>query len=160
VEGKPPGRRPDEHPVEGQCVKVHVQVESSAEALHGCHGAGAACGEALSLGLLAIEIEQRPGMDCEHRPTETVIPRQEVPQPVGQREHPLAHWDGRDDLVHKMGGAPGHSSSTAARAEPPALAEERHQAFERAALAAHPGKAVRQHPAGQEFAKLRRDELG
>ncbi|MDP2703403.1 MAG: hypothetical protein Q8P98_15170 [Candidatus Rokubacteria bacterium] len=29
-----------------------------------------------------------------------------------------------------------------------------------AALAAHPGKAVGQHPTGQELAKLPRDELG
>jgi hypothetical protein len=50
----------------------------------------------------AIEIEQRPSMDREHRPTETVIPRHEVPQPAGQRKHPVAHRDGRDDLVHQM----------------------------------------------------------
>jgi len=37
---------------------------------------------------------------------------------------------------------------------------ERYQAFERAALAAHPGKAVRQHTAGQELTKLPGDELG
>ena len=41
-------------------------------------------------------------MDREHRPTDPVIPRHEVPQPAGQREHPLAHRDGRDDLVHQM----------------------------------------------------------
>jgi len=59
-----------------------------------------------------------------------------------------------------MRGALGHSSSTAARAEPRTLAGERHQAFERAAVAAHPGKAVRQHTAGQELTKLPGDELG
>ncbi len=32
--------------------------------------------------------------------------------------------------------------------------------LEPAALAAHPGKAVGQHPVGQELAKLSRDELG
>ena len=32
--------------------------------------------------------------------------------------------------------------------------------LERTTLAAHPGKAVGQHPAGQELTKLPRDELG
>ncbi len=58
---------------------MHVQVEPCPEALHGCHGPGAAHWDALSLGLLAREVEQRPGMDREHRAAETVIPRQEVP---------------------------------------------------------------------------------
>ena len=34
------------------------------------------------------------------------------------------------------------------------------EAFARAVLAAHAGKAVGQHPAGQELAKLPRDERG
>lgn len=42
VEGELPSRRPGEHAVEGPRVKVHVQVEPAAEALHGCHGPGAA----------------------------------------------------------------------------------------------------------------------
>ena len=37
---------------------------------------------------------------------------------------------------------------------------ERDQALERALLAAHACKAVGQYPAGQELAKLPRDELG
>jgi hypothetical protein len=41
-----------------------------------------------------------------------------------------------------------------------ALAGERHEAFARAALAAHAGKAVGQHAAGQELAKLSRNKLG
>jgi len=63
-------------------VKVHVQVEPAAEALDGRHGPGAARWDALSLGLLAIEVAQRPGMHREHRAAEPVIPRQEVPQPM------------------------------------------------------------------------------
>ena len=46
----------------------------------------------------------------------------------------------------------------AARAE--AVAGEGYQALKRAAPTTHPGKAVGQHPAGQELAKLPCDELG
>ena len=159
VERKPRGRGPDEDPVEGQRVKVHVQVEAAAETLHGGHGPGAAPGDALSLGLLAIELAQRPGMDREHRAAEPVIPRQEVPQPIGQGEHPLAHRDGRNHVVHQVGGTLGHPPAPAARTEPPALAGERDQALERALRAAHASKAVGQHSAGQELTKLPRDKL-
>jgi hypothetical protein len=110
--------------------------------------------------LLAIEVAQRPGMDREHRTGEPVIPRQEVPQPIGQREHPLAHRNERNHFVHQVRGALGHPPAPAARAEPPALAGERQQVLKCTTVAAHPGKAVGQHPAGQELAKLPRDELG
>jgi len=40
------------------------------------------------------------------------------------------------------------------------IAGERQQVLRRTTLAAHPGKTVGQHPAGQELAKLPRDELG
>ena len=59
-----------------------------------------------------------------------------------------------------MRGALGHPPPSAARAEATALTREGHQALERAALTAHPGKAVGQHPAGQELAELPCDELG
>ena len=58
-------------------------------------GARLLSSEIVALSLLAIEVAQRPAMDREHRAPETVIPRQEVPQPVGQREDPLAHRDER-----------------------------------------------------------------
>jgi hypothetical protein len=99
-------------------------------------------------------------MDREHRAAELMIPRYEVPQPVGQREHPLVHLHGGHDRVHEVRGALGHPPSPATRAEPPALAGEREQVLKRTTLAAHPRKAVGQHPAGQELKKLARDELG
>ena len=59
-----PCRRPDEHSVEGERVKVHVQVESTAEALDHRQCAGTAVGDAVASGLIAVEVEQRSRMDC------------------------------------------------------------------------------------------------
>jgi len=62
-------------------VKVHVEVESAPETLHGRHRPGAARCDTLLVSLSAIEVEHRPGMDREHRAAEPVIPCQEVPEP-------------------------------------------------------------------------------
>ena len=143
-----------------QRVEVHVEVEPAAEALDDRERAGAASADATAVGLARVESEQRPRVYRQHGPGETVIPRPQVPQPVREREDPLSHRDGRQDVVHQVRGALGHPPAPAARAEAATLTREEDQALERAVPAAHPREAVGQHPAGQELAELPRDELG
>jgi len=58
------------------------------EALDDRERASAAVADAMAVGLAPVESEQRSRVHCQYGPGETVVPRQQVPQPIGQREHP------------------------------------------------------------------------
>ncbi len=78
-----------------------------------------------------------------------------VAQPMGDRQHPVAHGHvGRDDVLHQVRRPLGHPPPAAARTEAAALARERHEPPKRAVATAYPGEPVRQDPAAQELPEL------
>jgi hypothetical protein len=77
------------HPVQEQHVEVHVQVQRRAETLHQCHRAGLAGGAGEAC-LVDEAPRDRPVHDAEHQRQGIRISRQQKPQRVRQRQHPLA----------------------------------------------------------------------
>lgn len=147
-----------EHAVENQGVEVHVQIEPASEPLDHRHAAGVAVAKAPPARTSSLERQQNARVDREHGPTELVVPCQEIAEPVGQAQHPLAHRDVRQDAVHEARGALGHAPASAARTESAALAGEGHEPLESAG-AAEPGKAMRQDAAREELPELLFHEL-
>jgi hypothetical protein len=77
---------------------------------------------------------------------------QEVAQPLGHREHPLAHRQGREDVIDKMRGGFGHAPGAAGGADAAPLAGEgqhgqRGRPLERSS-ARGPGSRLRPGSAG------------
>jgi hypothetical protein len=65
-------------------MEVDVEIESPAEALHDRDGAAPAAGHAVTASAAPQEPEHRTPGDAGHGPTQLVIPRQQVPQPMRQ----------------------------------------------------------------------------
>jgi hypothetical protein len=109
----------------------------------------------------AIRAAKRAHEDVQHRATEPVVVGESVPEPVRDREHPLANGDvGGQDVVDEVHRAFGHPPPPAARTDRPALAGERHQPLERAVPAPYAGEAMSEHAAAEKLPELADDEAG
>jgi hypothetical protein len=150
----------EEDAVEEQRVEMDVQVQPAPEPLDDRHRARSPSADASAAPALTLEAKQHADRHPEHRARQPVIPRQHVPQPIRQAQHPLAHRDSRQYPVDQPGRALGHASPAATRAEASPLARERHQPLERALGALQAREAVRQDPAGQKVSELLLDERG
>jgi hypothetical protein len=148
-----------EHAVENQGVEVDIQVEPAPESLDHRHAAGVAVAKASATCTLSLERQQGARVDREHGATELVVPCEEIAEPVRQAQHPLAHWDMRQDAIHETRGTLGHAPPSAARTEAAALARERNQPLESAVTTAEPCEAMRQDAAREEIPELSLDEL-
>lgn len=133
-------------------------VKGDHEALDDHHSAAPAVGDAVTPGATPEEPEHRPQGHAGHSPTQLVIPRQQVPQPMRQAEHPLSDRHVGQDLIDEMRRPLGHPATTAPRAESAALAREGHEAIQAACGAPKPGEAAGQTAAPQEVAKLLLDK--
>jgi hypothetical protein len=107
----------------------------------------------------SLERQQDARVDREHGATELVVPREEIAEPMGQAQHPLAYRNMRQDAVYETRGALGHAPAAAARAEAAALAGKGHEPLEGALPTAEPRKAMRQHAAREEIPELLLHEL-
>jgi hypothetical protein len=133
---------------------MDVEIQAAPEALDDRHRTRSPGADAIAAGAVPLEAQQHAHGHGEHRPRQPVIPREQVPQPVRQAQHPLAHGHPRQHPVHQPSRALGHAPAAAARAEAPPLARKRHQPLERALRASQAREAVRQDPARQEVAEL------
>jgi len=150
-----PGR---EDAVQHQRVHVNVQVERAAEALHDGHASTTAIRDARPTRLGAQRTLDRVHEDRDNRATEVVVPRELIPKPVRQAEHPLSHGHIRKDPINQMCCALRHPAAAAARTEAAPLARERHEAILPARRAPEAREPARQPPAPQERAKLLLDK--
>jgi hypothetical protein len=89
---------------------------------------------------------------------QVMIPRQQVPQPMRQAQHPLTDWHIGQDVIDQMRSPLRHAPPTTARAEPAALAREGDQSIEPARGAPKASEAAGQAAAPQEVAKLLLDK--
>ena len=139
--------------------KWTLEVQSAPESLDHRHGAGVAAAKASATCASSLERQQDARVDREHGATELVVPREEIAEPMGQAQHPLAYRNMRQDAVHETRGALGHTPAPAARAEAAALAGKGHEPLEGAVPTAEPRKAMRQHAAREEISELLLHEL-
>jgi hypothetical protein len=107
--------------------KWTLEVQSAPESLDHRHGAGVAAAKASATCASSLERQQDARVDREHGATELVVPREEIAEPMGQAQHPLAYRNMRQDAVHETRGALGHTPAPAARAEAAALAGKGHE---------------------------------
>jgi hypothetical protein len=91
---------------------------------------------------IAQDATHAANQDARNGPAEVVIPRQSVPQPVWQAEHPLPNRHIRKHVVDQVCGALRHAAATAAWAEGTAFTGEGHEPIEPAAHAAKPRESA------------------
>jgi hypothetical protein len=91
-------------------VDVDVQIERSAESLDDCDGASARLLEAEGARAVPQQAEHGAQEHGGHTPAQVVVPREPVPQPVRQTQHPLPNRHVRKD-----------ASARLCRARPPAV---------------------------------------
>jgi hypothetical protein len=109
---------------------------------------------------VAQETEHGPNGNTHDGATQVVIPRQPVPKPMRERQHPLSHRHRREHVVHQVRGAFRHPAPGAARAGRPPFARKRDEPIQPAVITAKARKAAGQAPASQQRAKLLLDEPG
>ena len=120
--------------------------------------AAAAVRHAVSARAAAQETEHRSEIHGHDRPTEVVIPGEEIPNPMRQAQHPLPHGHVGNDVIDPVGSAFGHPAPTAARTESAPFTREGHQSIQTASLTTKPSESARQAAAAQKIAELLFDE--
>jgi hypothetical protein len=109
---------------------------------------------------LADEVARdRPIHDAEHERQRVRISRQQEPQRMGQREHPLPQRAFGQYLISQQRRGLGHSPPAAGRAEPALLAAERHQLLGMTLLATHTQESLLQPSALEIRVKLLLHEI-
>ena len=119
-----------EHTVEDERMDVDVEIQRAApgsplrrlcavgwKSLDDRDRAAAAVRHAVSARAAAQETEHRSEIHGHDRPTEVVIPGEEIPNPMRQAQHPLPHGHVGKDVIDQVGSAFGHPAPTAARTE-------------------------------------------
>jgi hypothetical protein len=89
-----------EHAIQDERMEVEIEVERTTEALDDDDAAGAAVTDA---GIpRAVSQPAKHGLRKYrgHRAAQIVVPREQVPQPVRQTQHPLADRYVGEDVVH------------------------------------------------------------
>jgi hypothetical protein len=94
-----------------------------------------------------------PQKDAQRTVQRRPIALHEVAQPLGHRQHPLAHRQVRKNMVHQVRRRLLHAPRVARGADCATLAREGYRLVMRAVLAPHPRKTVGQDAALQVFAK-------
>ena|SRR5437870_4023860 len=131
-----------------------LRLSAPTEALDDQDGATAPIGDALVARAAAEEPEHCADGHAADRAAQVMIPRQQVPQPMRQAQHPLTHWHIGPDVIDQMRSSLRHAAATTARAEPAALAREGDESIETAGRAAKAREAAGQTAAAEEVAKL------
>jgi hypothetical protein len=102
--------------------------------------------------------EHRADEDANHRAAQVVIPRQPIPKPMRQRQHPLTYRHRREHMVDQVRGAISHAAATTAGTQRAPLARERHEPIQPTVSASKTGEAPGQEAATQERPEFLLDE--
>jgi len=114
-----------EYAVEHHRVHLHVEVQRGSKTLHDHDSPTPTIRDAAHPSLPTVPAKDRPHIHRNDCPTQGMVPRQDVPHPRWQRQHPLSYRYIRKDIVHQMRRALGHTASTTTGTEPSAFAQER-----------------------------------
>jgi hypothetical protein len=115
-----------EDAVEEQRVEMDIEIQSAPEALDDRHRARSPGADARAAGAVPLEAQQHAHGHGEHPPRQPVIPREPVPQPVRQAQHPTG---ARAPTAAPRPPAEPRARSSAGRtrSEAPPLAPKRHR---------------------------------
>jgi hypothetical protein len=146
-----------EDAVEEDGVKMNVQVQAAAEALHKRDRPTLPLLGALAPGAGPIAREDHLDKDAGDSREHVGLERREQAQLVGQREHELTHGHVGQDAIDQVGGGVGHAPAGAARAEAAALAREGHEQVAAARVAMAAREAIREDATAQVLAEFALD---
>jgi len=122
-------------------MEVRVEPQAVPEALHHANRRAVTIGDTvLAAGTVAIEVGNGAGPHGEDFGEEPVVVGDPIAQPEGQRQHPLPHRHGGDDVIDQMRGLLRHPSAVAAGAQAADLAGEGDEQLGAAAGATQPGE--------------------
>ncbi len=139
-------------------MQVGVEIERSTEPLHDDHGASPRVNDARLTGPSPEESEDGAHRDGRDRPTQVMVPRQQVAQRMWERQHPLSHRHVREDVVAQMGGALGHPPSGTAGTHGPPLTGEGDEPVGPARPAVKPRETAGEVPTAEKVAELPLDK--
>ena len=142
-----------EHAVDDDTVKVEVGIEAGAETVdegHRTEVRRGACTGAVRLQVLLHHAQEQ----AQGSTLEIGVAVQEVAQPLGHRQDPLAHRQRRQDVIGEMRRGRHHAPGIARWTHAPALAREGDQEVVPTLPAPGPGKAVCEDSAFQVMAEL------
>ena len=137
-------------------MEVHMFVQAGAEAVNEGHGAdvqGSLVHIRRTRAMSLQALRDDPQKDAQHHVQYRPITLHEVAQPLGHRQHPLAHRQAREDVIGQVRRRLHHAPRVARGADTPAFAVEGHEVVVRAVSAAGAGKAVGKDAAFKVFAK-------
>jgi len=135
-----------EHPVDDATMVMDVPVEGGTEAVNEAHRpeAGMRRGPGTVLSQMGLDHAQE---DVQHGTSRHGLALQEVTQALGHREHPLAHRQGREDVIHQMRRGLRHATGVARGAQPAPLTRERNEKILPTVRAAGAGETVGENAA-------------
>ena len=88
------------HRARSRSTDVDVQIQRSAETLNDRHGPAESTGYSRLPGATPQQPKHRPHEDPRDCAAQRVVPRQHVPQTMGQAQHPLAHGHDWKDVIN------------------------------------------------------------
>ena len=133
---------------------MDVQIHRATEALKHRDAAAPGMRDAMRLGPRAQMAFDGLVQDARNPSAQVVTPRQQVAQPMREREHPLSYGNVGEDVVDEMRGAFGHAPPATTRTEPAPFTGERHEPLGRAVPATEPREAPGQEATPQERPEL------
>ena len=90
------------HPVDHERINVYIEIRRPAEALNDRDGSAAAVNDPSHMGHMPWVLEDRPNGDAHDRAARLVVPRQPVPTPRRERQHPLPHRHRWEHVVYAV----------------------------------------------------------
>jgi hypothetical protein len=113
--------------IEEDRMDVGVELEVRRRALERHHGAAAPSATEVPLQPLLVETQHHPDEDARERRQERTVVAETLSPRERHREHPLPQRDRRQHVLDEVRRGRAHLPPETRRAEPAALAAERHQ---------------------------------
>jgi hypothetical protein len=154
VEGQGAGTVPREDAIQHECVGVKVEIEGSPKPLNHGHRAPTTVGDAAVTRASTQKPEHGADEDGDDPAAHVVMPRQLIPQAVGQTQHPLPYRDIGEHMIEEVGRALGHPATPTTGTKSAALTRKRDQSVEAAVVAVKPREATRQPSTLKEVPEL------
>jgi len=132
----------------------HAEEASFAPSANGGARAGAGADDAPRPGAIAEEAHDGTEKHAHDRAAQVVIPGEQLPDPMGQTQDPLAHGHAQKHVVGQVRREHGRPPGSTARAEAAAFAGERDESVRAARRTPETREARRQPAAAQVRGKL------
>ena len=125
MKGDDAATAPGEDAIQHEGVHVQVEIKGSPKPLDHGHRTPATVHDATVARAGAQAPEDGADEHGDDAAAHVVVPRQLVPQAIGQAQHPLAHGRVGEHVIEQVGGALGHPTAAAIGTDRAAFAGKR-----------------------------------